>query len=682
MSLDLNARGKKILNLLLTRSEYVTLNSIAQALNVSKRTIYYDIEKINLWLTEQHLPELEIIRDRGIYIPSSERNLIQNLLESGNSEQVYYFSPEERVKCMICYIIYSPEAVYIEQLTECFDISRNTIFADLKIVTKQLEQYGLTLEYHPKKGYYIYGDEVRIRAVFAMCFNEMQTLFTGSCVKFFSMGQIQEYYEMLLEIEKELELDYVKESLLSIAVLIPLAYRHSRPIYFPGLKQEEVLKTKEYKAVQSHFQDLMPDEQLYLTLHLLGARINIVPDEYFESSSKTYVRDLTRELISEFEKIACISFENRKELERALFVHLNTSMYRYMFGIQIGNVFDDDIMNEYPDLFAITKIVSRRLEEELGTPIPDSEIAYLTLHFGAAIKITDPTVNQLRILIICVNGISTGNMLKHEIQKLLPFAEIIGVRAAAELMNAQEICDLIISTVKINSVVPVITVHPILTEFDRKCILNHRLIAPKNVALQRDKIFEVVKKYVDASDYEKLLNDLTAYIRSGMVEDMGRKESDYGILSVLDVSRIQISRSLSSWKQCIRAAGQCLLDNQSINRHYLDTIINQLEYYGPYMFINDDVILAHAKPEDGVHRLDTSFLILPESVTFSEYRKAKLVIILAAEDQEKHLRILQDIIALVTATDFIEQVVTCKTATEVMQMITRIVKDTEEKENQ
>ena len=83
-------------------------------------------------------------------------------------------------------------------------------------------------------------------------------------------------------------------------------------------------------------------------------------------------------------------------------------------------------MREYSNLFNITKTVSQYLERMIGLPITDSEIAYLTLHFGAFLKIAEKKNPKLRILIVCVNGVSTGNMLKHEIERLY---KIIG-RAA------------------------------------------------------------------------------------------------------------------------------------------------------------------------------------------------------------------------------------------------------------
>lgn len=347
------------------------------------------------------------------------------------------------------YLIYTSDPIYLEQLTECVEVSRNTIFTDLKEAAQLLEQCDLTLDYQPKQGYSVNGDVVRIRALFILYFNELSGLFNSGIIKFYHPDQIKEYLERLKQIEAELGINYVAGVLPSIAALLPLLYQHRRPITFTGLKQAEIEKTNEYALCRKYFPDLNPEEQLYLSLHLLGSRVNLVPDEFFESKSQNDVYDLTAALISEFEKTACVKFDNPRELERALFIHLNTSLYRYRFGIQIGNILGD----------------------------------------------------QLRILIVCVNGLSTGNMIKREVQKLLPFVKIVGVVAAIGLTNAQDICDLIISTVKVSSIVPSITIHPVLTEFDRRSILTHRLVAPRNVALQRKQIFQVVRPYVKPEDF-------------------------------------------------------------------------------------------------------------------------------------------------------------------------------------
>lgn len=673
--LYINARCRQILNVLLSHADYVSVNAIAKALQVSRRTVYYDIDKINLWLEQAGLSHLEIVREKGLYLSQQEREKIQTMLESDSEDQVYIFSPEERIKIIICYVIYAQKAIYMEQFTDCFAVSRNTIFADLKEVTKKLKKYDLKLDYQPKQGYIILGDPVRVRALFILYFNEMETLFKSGVIRFFNQKQIQDYYHTLKKIEQTLEISYVDGVLYSIAALVPLLYQHRTAIRFTDLKQTEIVKTQEYALVQKYFSDLEPEEQIYLSLHLLGSRVNLVPDEYFESDSKTYVYDLTKSLVSEFEKVACVTFDKREELERALFVHLNTSLYRYRYGIQIGNILGDDVMNEYPDMFAITKIAVKRLEKQIELPIPDSEVAYLTLHFGGFLKIPSEENEHLRILIVCVNGISTGNMIKREVHKLLPFAEIVGVVAAVHLINAQNICDLIISTVKINSIVPSITVHPVLTELDRRSILNHRLVAPRNVEIQKERLFQIVKKYVNPADYPNLLKDLTVYIQRDMRHDVLGEEEEYNLLSILDESRICIFPDRCSWQNSVRIAGRCLLDNRSIEPKYLDTMITQLQYYGPYMFLTENVLLAHAKPEDGVNCLDVSMALFRESVWFSDSKKAKIIWVLAAEDQEKHLKILQDILTLTGDSKFLSDIENAKSSTDILVQIKSVLSE-------
>lgn len=668
----INARCKQILNLLLSRSEYLTMNQIAKEMQVSRRTVYYDICKINLWLEQAGLPELEVVREKGILLSHNEREQIHNLMEADTDDQIYIFSPEEREKIIICYIIFEKEAVYLEQLMDCCEVSRNTIFSNLKDVEKRLSQYDLSLEYQPKTGYEIVGNPVHIRALFILLFNELFSLFNTGTIKFFPRDEVEGYYGKLGEIEKELGISYVEGVMYSLAALVPIMYAKEKPLTLEGLKETEIAKTKEYLLIDKFFPDLEQEEKLYFSLHLLGSRVNIVPDDYMESNSKQYIYDLTRFLISEFEKIACVIFENREQLERALFVHLNTSMYRYKYGVQIGNVLADDVKSEYPELFAITQSATKRLEEQIGFPIPESEIAYLALHFGAFLKVSDNEKDRLRILIVCLNGISTGNMLKREVQKLMPFAEIVDVIASVNMVNVQNICDLIISTVRINTVVPVITVHPILTEFDRRSILNHKLVMPKNVLAQKERIFQVVKKYVKPEDYPYLLDDLTAFVQNNE-EDSPDIQAENSLLSILDVSRIQIIDETCSWQSSIRLASQCLLDYHSIEKPYVDTMITQLQYYGPYMFLTDDVILAHARPEDGVNCLDISMAVFTEPVVFSPARKAKLVFVLAAEDQEKHLRILQDILSLISDSEYIEKVSACQTSAEVYYLTKQLL---------
>lgn len=646
----INERCRKILTLLLMAEDYIPLQQLAKETGVSKRSVYYDLCKVNEWLAEQGISELEVVRGKGILISEKDKSLINEVIDQKEVEESYVFSPSERVKIIYCYILimHLSEKVYIDKIAEYCQVSRNTIFNDMRAVVAQLQEYNLTLVYEKKKGYKISGDVVRIRALFFMYFNALYPLFEAGLLDFLYQEPIREHYEKIQAIAEELNTKYVKGVLFALASLVPLMYKGARRPYFPNLNMDKLLPTPEYQIVQRYFPDLDEKEHIYLCLHLLGSRVaEPVIDEIFDNQADQSVYEISKALVSEFEKTACIEFEEKEELERSLFLHINSSMYRYQYGIQIGNPLSDDIIREYPNLFDITKSASKYLEQMIGLPIPDSEIAYLALHFGSHMKIAEHPEDHLRILIVCVNGVSTGNMLKREIQKLLPYAEIIDVVAAVDLLNVHEQCDLIISTVKLKSIVPVIVVRPILTDYDRKAILNHRLIEKQKKTTDVTELFEVVRKYVDEEDYDNLKKDLAKYIQG---ESVKRQISDgnrkTGLAEFLAKDRIRIEKETYSWQDAIRKSGEMLLEAGSIERCYLDNIISQIQYYGPYMFITKGIVLAHGKPEDGANRLDVSMTVFEKPVHFTEFYDAQIIIMLAVEDQEKHLKILRDIMNL------------------------------------
>ena len=144
---------------------------------------------------------------------------------------------------------------------------------------------------------------------------------------------------------------------------------------------------------------------------------------------------------------------------------------------------------------------------------------------------------------------------------------------------------------------------------------------------------------------------------------------ELNLCKLLDTYRIKIFTEKCNWQQSIRLAGECLVNCGSIEQRYLDNIIMQLQYYGPYMFLTDSVLLAHAKPEDGVNTLDVAITVFKEPVLFSGERKAKVIIVLAAEDQEKHLTILQDILEIVSDEKILESIIESNTEMEVFGTI-------------
>lgn len=667
----LNAKCKQILQMLLESDTYISLQQIAKALHVSRRSIFYDVCRINEWLEGNGIPELEVVRGKGILLDDRVKHLIEDCAEDVGREEMYVFSPMERVRIIICSIIYSETPVYIDQLTDYCRVSRNTIFNDLRVVVNQLQDYDLNLEYKSKKGYLVSGDSIKKRAVFLLNFHELQSIFTNGGLKFIEIESIEKNIELLKAIEAELNVEYVAGNLESLAILLLMMGRGDEELYFANLKKQELKRTKEYVLIDKYFPQLIEKEKIYLCLHLLCSRVNHRADDIFENCTNQTVYEITKALVSEFERTACVAFDRREELERQLFVHISSSMYRYQYGIQFMNDMNDDIIREYPDLFEITKIVSRYLEEQIGLPIPDGEIAYLALHFGAFLSVPSRQSERTRILVVCANGVSTGKMLGRELKKMFQDVEIVGVKSASDLQNVQKICDLIVSTVKLKSVVPVVLVHPILTDHDRKTLLRYLKMNNQDERLRVDGIISAIKPYLKEGSDGQVRETLKEYLYHEEESLLIKKEETRNLLDILTGDKIGIHGESCRWTQALWMAADCLLETGSIRAGYIESILSQLRLYGPYMFITSGVILAHAKPETGVNCLDCSLHIFREGVEFSDSSKANVIIILAAVDQESHLKVLRDIVTVFSDEGAIQEILKSGDAAGVLKYLER-----------
>lgn len=658
----LNERTAKMINMLIKGSSIVTIKEVAGSMEVSTRTIYNELDKANDWLKMKKLPKIEVIRGKIQVFSEEEKRMIEEALEIKQPVDDYIFTPTERMQMIICQIILSKESIYIEDLMNACMVSRNTIFTDLQSVIIQLSTYHLELKYEKKKGYWIEGDPIRVRAIFFLYFNMLEPLFSSGKLSFLQTEEIKPYMEQIGKVEQQLNVQYVRNDKIALAAMIAVMKRGNAQLCFSDVDAKRVEESKEYELVNEYFKDLPQEEKVYLTLHFLGGRLESYSKTKQDDKPNEFILEISRNLVKEFERQACVSFRKKDKLIENLYQHIKSSIYRYWYGIQIGNPMAEDIKREYPYIFDVMRVTARYLEHQIGVQISDSEVSYLALHFGAHLEFAKHDEKELRILVVCMNGVATGNMISHELMRILPQAKIVGVTAASKLMNPQDVCDIIVSSVKMQTVVPVIVVNPILNDFDRKNILNHPMIKSRFGFVDIEALFKVVKKYVAKEQQKDLKNDLEKFFfHTGEEEQPILNPEIWRLTDFLTEDRIMFLDSvgrnllendtvsaktkdgLTDWERALSTVAAPLIKRNSIDSGYVSGIIDRLKEAGPYMFVSKDLILAHSRPEDGVKRLDLSIGFCKDGIEFEHGKTARIIFCLAVKDQQKHMGILRDI---------------------------------------
>ena len=662
---SLDTRCQNIIHMMLNTEGYLSIKEIAGTNNVSARSIYYDIAKINEWLAIYGVKEIVTDRSKGVLITKSHTAKIKQALEASVNDIEYLFTPTQRVQIMILAIIKRHKPLFIEDFTTLCKVSRNTIINDLKVLNKQLSDYQLLLRYENKVGYVIQGDFVKKASLFFLCFNELSDYYRKGIIELENKAYIYQIDEKLNQIESELGVKYVSGVLFGLATFC--AFMKEAPEVFPFESQEEIeiKSTLEYRLVEKYFSDFTESFQMYMTLHLLGSRLQTAPlDLMLDNTDETY--ELACRLVQEFSNVACVSFEKEEAVVQALFGHLKTSLYRYKYGIQLANPMFEEIKQEYYELFELTKKACKVLSQSLGVPIPDGEIAYMTLHFGGFIVERKEARQDLKILIVCPNGVSTSNMLKAEVHALIPHASVVDQTKLSKF-EENHAYDVIISTVLVKDQHQVLVVNPILTDNDRVTILRKCMAHSQENRIEIDEILSLAKPYVSKANLPAFKKDLQAhFVLASVVQESPKRSFGLGLRNHLTINQIQIQQARCDWQEALFFASKPLLDTGSIEPRYVESIVKKCHQMGTYMFITDRVMLAHAGVKDGVNRLGISLATFKEAVGFSESKKAKVILVLATPDYVSHLRILNDVARIFGNAENVEKLVANDDASEVL----------------
>lgn len=131
-----------------------------------------------------------------------------------------------------------------------------------------------------------------------------------------------------------------------------------------------------------------------------------------------------------------------------------------------------------------------------------------------------------------------------------------------------------------------------------------------------------------------------------MISEMMKKEN------------VQIIDSVSDWQEAIYISTKNLIEQGYITEDYPKTIIELTEKYGAYYVLCPDVALVHARPEDGVIHKQLAVTLVKKPIKFKDKDDTvRLIITLAAEDSEGHLKVLQNIAEILADTKRIESIV-------------------------
>ncbi|HEI4248444.1 TPA: BglG family transcription antiterminator [Staphylococcus aureus] len=614
----LSYRQIEILYLLIHEQTFIPINTIANQLGVSPRTIQYDIAYIEQYAETYHY---NVSRNKAAGIKVTTANTtILNELEHNLTNQIH-FSKDERLTHIALKLFETTDPVSTKQLAHDVNVSRRTIADDIKMIQAQLDQYHLKLNYVHNKGFNIIGEEDHYRKAYAHFIHQyMKQAAPFIEADIFNSESIALVRRAIIKTLNSENYHLVQSAIDGLIYHILIAIQRLNENFSFDIPINEIDKwrhTNQYAIASKMIENLerscsvtFPESEIiFITLHLLGSKMT-------DCTISTNINEqhVLSENIQEF--ITCVSQElgidmsNDHKLHTSLLTHIKPAIHRIKYDMIQANPLKQEVYKRYPQVVdAISKHIST-IEKDTAISFNEDELTFIAIHFASSME-RGATNKQLmiKVVLLCGSGIGTSQLLKSKLNHLYPEFNIWDAYSIYQLDEKQLIqnnIDYVISTVPCDiSVVPVINVDSFINEQSRQKL--NQLI---NDARE--------KRVIKMATEGKSLADLPPE------------------------HRISVNTQSLSINEAVTVSVQPLIKDDIVGPNYIEAILNQFEQFGSYMVISPHISLIHAGTEYVHNGVGFSLTYFTEGVEFGSKANdpVYLVITLATDHPNAHLKAL------------------------------------------
>lgn len=621
------------------------LERILEVTNLDKEKFYRMLEEFNQKLEKQSLKKLEY-KNGLLAIPDK----VENFEETRYSinQKTFILTEVERRSLIYLLIFINKTPLSIALFQTYLQVSKNTILSDLKKLREELMSENIQVEYSRKKGFYLNFEEKMLQE---KAWYFLQNLSEDS--GFYILSKV-------LNDKKPLTIFKNNQLLKKMMQELQIEIVYSR--YLSTLLFACLLRHRTFEKNSENINDLLKS----LIIGMSDGKSAIGQDNGLYRMAFNIMENVM--------KLAAIEFDDFTKTFMALLDHLTPAYYRIRNHFELKNVLLERIKNEYHSLFLLMDNALRPLKDEVGE-ISESEKAYFVILFGGEIYKNKYSGQSLKAIVLCVNGISSSLIMQKRLESLFPTMEFI---LSARVSHFEKLpinsYDIIFSTVPLKSDKKVYLMSVFPDQREENKLYNQVLQdfqLPGFAKPSAQTILDSIEPYIIIKDPVNR-QDLIKIIEKKL--NRTRKEgklSGVMLTDLLTKEKIRFTNKELSWQDAIELAAQPLLDKHEIEERYIKAIIDKVEAFGPYIDLGLGIALPHARPEEGVKKLGMSFLRCEHPVKLMDDVKheIKLFIVLAAIDNETHLRALSTLTKILSNKERLSQLLAATNAAEVEQIL-------------
>lgn len=674
--------GNELLSILLSADSYVSADLLQQQLHISRRSLFYLISKVNTELDNQAKFPITNVKKLGYYLPKDTVQFLQNFSNEKNCMYIEYGSIDQRQN-LIIFSILSANGRSLFDLSGQFNVSKNTVIRDMKLVYKKLQKYHLQLR-NTLYGKIITGAPINVRKWVYDHVNQLYPLINEHFIPTVKVKIIQSQLRLFERITGKYLTDDAHAMLLLFLQwhLGQIKYKYRRL----GLTKVNYDNFNlDFIWAKSFLRDCDIEnnsEANYLVKLINSSQFSHVS---WDNPMIQQLKPFAVRMVADFNYLTD-SHIGIKTISDSLTVHLLSTYYRKKYAMSFIYPGLNKFKQYYCHTFKITRKVVIPFEKFMGCSLSDDEIALIAIYFGGAIREQRlHLVTQDEVLVVCSSGIGTSRLLLKQLRtryRNVQFSTSINV-LQYENYDLKYV-RLVLSTIRLHSrnSVPVVTVSALPSTLEWKIIDNAIIKAglATTVSLKPfdiNVLLDIIENHAMVIDPVGLKEALKSYSKQliQIPNTINTYENSSELIKLLPPHHVGFLAHPKSWKQAVRTALSPLIEDYSVEKSYIDRIISLTESNGPYMAIGSGIMLAHAGPRDGVNSLGATFFLVDKPISImNSSKQIKLIIGLAPIDRKKHLVFITDLMKQLQKQDWLNQLYKVKNRDELLHYLSDLKK--------
>lgn len=629
---DMTKRQAELIKLLSNNTEYKPARFYAELLNVTERTIFNDLAKLEEILKPYHL-KIKKKQNYGIIL-EGDSSSIKRIVERVEYElnKTVDYSTLERQTAIFRRLLIENETVTYHSLSLDYYVSTTLITKDIQHLRKFLGDEVEIIS--DVKGTRVRGEEANIqkaikRYAYYLIENELHNYSLKAYAKIlsplFTKEIIDSVYckieELLSIVNLNISEQYLKSFFIFLLILTERSYGGNHLTSTPQIEMEGKVLPNYPLAVEICHDissrlgfTFTENEHKFVSIQLFAHRIDAkINNKYIEN---IFSKDI-QQLISNVSKAINIDLTNDDKLYHALTYHMFPMVFRHKTDIHVYNPLLEEIKQNYTVLFQILWYLLEEFEKKYNIKLTEDDVSFITIHFRVAIE----RKQQLsKILIVCQAGIVTSDLILNRIKMLLPANIDVKLVAKSELSSEDlSSVDFIISSVELENVSkPIVYVSPLVSDED------------------------LLKIY---STYLKYSTD-----RNERADSVGKRNI---ITDYLDEKYIFLQENIKTKDACLDKMIDALEKDGIVKKDFKSSVYER-EKLGNTM-VRDWIAVPHAMSSKANHT-KVSIMTTKKPIKWNDEHYVSLIILLAVAEKDivKIREFLNKLNATIRNTDPIE----------------------------